>query len=280
VTGGWPGGARTLVDYGRLLHAITSEGQVLAEAARGARADLAVPGCPGLTLGATVTHASDMYRRAMGWLHDSDSGGSAGADAGETDLTVADIVELGDGRVGDAAIDGYRDRLRVLVSELAVHDPEEPCSTWWPQHPTYGFWRRRMAHEAAVHRADVQGARNVAVTPVDDDFAADGIDEVLSLWFVHRLRQIGMAGTTEGAVGVRAAGRGWLALLGPRRTGSRRVSDADVRVADATVTGTPTNVYLWLWGRVSNQAVQIDGDDDATGQFWALLRTATQGPPA
>jgi hypothetical protein len=86
-----------------------------------------------------------------------------------------------------------------------------------------------------------------------------------------------MAATdSHGAVGILTADRGWLAILDRIRCTARRVPLVDARAADATVTGDPMSVYRWLWGRLPNDAVTLDGDHDAWAQLWALLRLATK----
>jgi hypothetical protein len=115
----------------------------------------------------------------------------------------------------------------------------------------------------------------VAPTPVDPDFAADGIDETLLLWFGHQMAERNVTATESGAVGVEAAGRAWLAILSRARSSARRAPAVDARAADALVTGDPMNVYLWLWGRVPDQAVDTTGDFEASAQLWGLLRLAT-----
>ncbi|HEY0636514.1 MAG TPA: maleylpyruvate isomerase N-terminal domain-containing protein [Pseudonocardiaceae bacterium] len=256
----WPALRTNLVEPGRLLHTITVEGELLAGSAAGARADLPVPGCPGLTVGSTVTHTGSVYRRTLDWIR-----------GGEPPDTWERRPEE-----GEDPIEFLRRARVALAAELAAHGPEEPCATWWPLDRTYGFWRRRMAHETTVHRVDVQAATGVDVDPVPADLAADGIDEALLLWFGHRLTELGMTGTTQGAIGVQVGRLSWLAVLGRPRALARRVPAADALAADALVTGDPMTVYLWLWGRVPDRAVTITGDIDASAQLWALLRTATQ----
>jgi len=257
----WPSLRRNLVDYGRLLYAISFESQLLVRTAEHTHGDFPVPGCPGLTVAETVRHTGSVYRRVLDWIR-----------AGEP----TDDWQRGPA-TGESLIDFHVSGRTALIAELAAHDPDEPCDTWWPADRTFGFWRRRMAHETAVHRVDVQGAAGVDIAAVLPEFAIDGIDEVLLLWFGHKLYQDRRAATTDGAVGVHAAGRSWLAVLGRNRCTARRVPAVDARAADAFVTGEAMNVYLWLWGRLPNQAVSITGDYDASAQLWALLRTATQG---
>lgn len=255
----WPSLRPNLIDYGRLLHAISLEGERLAHTAEDADGELLVPGCPGLTVAETVRHTGEVYRRVLAWIR-------AGGPPDEWQQTPA---------AGEDLIDFHLSGRTALVAELAAHDPEEPCDTWWPSDRTYGFWRRRMAHETAVHRIDVQAAAGVDVAPVQVEFAVDGIDEVLQFWLGYRLSQLGMAATADGAVGVQTAGRSWLALLSRNRCSARRVPAVDAQAADAVATGDPMSVYLWLWGRLPDQSVTITGDFDASAQLWALLRYAT-----
>jgi uncharacterized protein (TIGR03083 family) len=256
----WPSLRRNLIDYGRLLHAISIESELLAHTADDADGELPVPGRPGLTIADAVRHTGDRYHQVLEWIR-------TGGEPAEWQRAPTERQGL---------IDFHVMARRALVAELAAHDPEEPCDTWWPADRTYGFWCRRMAHETTVHRVDVQAAAGVEVAPIPAEFAVDGIDEVLQLWFGHHLANVGMAATNEGAVGVQAAGRSWLALLGRNRCSARRVPAVDAQAADALVAGDPMTVYLWLWGRVPDQAVAITGDFDASAQLWALLRSATR----
>jgi uncharacterized protein (TIGR03083 family) len=251
---------RALVDYGRLLDVIGIEGELLAESALGARPELSVPGCPGLTLSETVRHTGSVYRMVLAWLRDGRRPGQWQRAPNEGD----DVSEF------------LRSGLRELLAELAAHDPAEECSTWWSLDTSYGFWRRRMAHETTVHRVDVQGAAGVTVHPVADDVAEDGVDEVLTLWFDHRLTVLGVSGTRPGDVAVRAGERTWMTRAGPDGTAAWQTTASAAENADAEVTGSPMNVYLWLWGRVSDRAVHSSGDPDAVAQLWALLRLATR----
>ncbi len=254
-----PPAPRPLVDYGRLLDAIGIEGELMAVAAQGAPTDAPVPGCPGRDVGETIRHTGSVHRVTLHWVRH-------GRPPREWQR-----------RPPDGDLVGYLRRgVSELVTELARHDPGAWADTWWPADRTHGFWRRRMAHETAVHRVDVQAAAGRPVDLVDDQFALDGIDEVLFLWFGYRLGLLGMSSSQHGVVGVRSVDRHWLALFEPGRCEARRASAADVRLADAVVSGDPMPLYLWLWGRVPDQVVMITGDQDAAAQLWALLRPATQ----
>ncbi|MBV9058660.1 MAG: maleylpyruvate isomerase N-terminal domain-containing protein [Pseudonocardiales bacterium] len=254
---------RPLVDYGRLLDVIGIEGELLLGTAASALPDAAkaeVPGCPDLTLEGTLLHVGSVHRVTRQWVRD-------GRRPENWQRLPSDGDLLGFVRIG----------LTELMAELRRHDPTAPCNTWWPADRTHGFWRRRMAHETTVHRVDVQAAAGGPVNPIDPDIALDGIDEVLFLWFGYRLGQLGMSSPQQGAVALSAAQRRWLAIFERgRRSIARRVNEAEARSADAMVSGDPTAVYLWSWGRLPDQSVQITGDQDAVAHLWTVLRPATQ----
>ncbi|AHI00082.1 maleylpyruvate isomerase family mycothiol-dependent enzyme [Kutzneria viridogrisea] len=251
---------RALVDHDLLLEVLRAEVGLLARSAEGARPELPVPGCPGLTLGETVRHVGGVHRMALAWLR----GGTR------------PVHWQRQPPVGRALTEFVLTGLAELLAELAAHPAEEVCSTWWTVDQTYGFWRRRMAHEATVHRVDVQGAAGLEIDPIDEQIALDGIDEVLTLWFAHRLTVLGVSGTASCKVAVQAAGHTWLVSAGPKGTAAWRTSEADAAQAQAVITGSARDVYLWLWGRVSNRHVRVQRDHDAVAQVWALLRLATR----
>ncbi|WP_051427203.1 maleylpyruvate isomerase family mycothiol-dependent enzyme [Arthrobacter sp. H20] len=105
-----------------------------------------------------------------------------------------------------------------------------------------GFWIRRLAHETSIHRYDLQSAVG-SPEPIDPDLAVDGIDEVLTVMLVRSKPDDDASGST---ITVRSAGLAWtLAIARDVVTLERQVSDR----ADAQVSGPPSEVLLWLWGR-------------------------------
>jgi uncharacterized protein (TIGR03083 family) len=253
---------RPLIDYGRMLDVIGIEAELMLGTAATALPDAAqaeVPGCPDSTLSETLRHVGSVHRVTRQWVRDGHR------------------PEQSQQAPSDGDLVGYvRTGVGELVTELSRHDPADPCDTWWPADRTHGFWRRWMAHETTVHRVDVQAAAGGPVHPVDAEVALDGIDELLFLWFGYRLGELRMSSPQRGTVALSAADRRWLAIFEPGRSTARRVGEADARGADATVSGTPMEVYLWSWGRLPDQSVRISGDQDAVARLWTLLRPATQ----
>jgi uncharacterized protein (TIGR03083 family) len=245
------------VDPDLLVERVRVEAELLASAvdsADRAALETLVPGCPGLTMAEVARHVGSVYRMTWHWIREGRRPNDWRRDPAEHQ-TLGDYVRAG---------------ARVLVAELSAHSPREECATWLPGDQTYGFWRRRMAHESTVHRVDVQSAAGLPVGDIPEPIAMDGIDEALHLWFVHRLGVLGVAGTRRGLVAVRAGGRQGLAYAGPDGTSVDQV-DAE---PDGVVSGSPDQVYLWLWGRVSDRQVRRDDNQDAIAQLWALLRLA------
>jgi uncharacterized protein (TIGR03083 family) len=165
-----------------------------------------------------------------------------------------------------------------LVAELTARDATEPTHTWYQPNQTVGFWARRMAQETVIHRVDGELAAGVEPAPIPTDLAVDGADEVLVCflsYFSHQEpEEFGdlLAGCDGQAVLVDAGARSWTVRLAP--TGVDVI--AGPTDTDATVSGSPDAVLLWLWRRVGDEAVRIDGDLALAAQLRQLLDPATQ----
>ena len=73
-----------------------------------------------------------------------------------------------------------------------------------------------MAQETAVHRVDVESGYD-AVTPVDDELAVDGIDEVLDWFLSYQAEDVGPDAPGRGTVAVRTGDHIWRLTLHRRR---------------------------------------------------------------
>ncbi len=137
------------------------------------------------------------------------------------------------------------DAWEELSTELDSRKMDAPAHTWWPADQTVGFWLRRMAHETAVHRRDMESAAGEP-TPIDDELAVDGIDEVLDVFLRWDWEDTPAPGATGATVRVESGGHAWVVTLDPRKALLDRTGQAS---PDATVSGEPNAVLLWLWGR-------------------------------
>lgn len=154
----------------------------------------------------------------------------------------------------DAVLAFWDERLHTMIAELRRRGPDAPC--WTLGHtPTTRFWARRQAHELAIHRLDAEHAAHgdaVGHLLFEPEFAADGIDEALTVMLARR--PIEVTGTV--LYHAADAGRAWLvtATAGERPVVGP-VTDLD---ADASVVGTADAVYRAVWGRPSTAVVGGD----------------------
>ena len=259
---------QALIEPRRFTDALGAEAELLLDAARRVAPTTQVRSCPGFTVNEVVRHVGGGYRVARSWILE----GRAPRSHQQHPVP------------GQSTEDYLRAGLTDLLAEFSAHDADTPAGTWWPADRTYGFWYRRMAHETTMHRIDLQltaadaGASEGAdlITLVAEDFAVDGVDEALAVWFGRRLPMLGVSGTVTRSVGVRTGGHHWIARAGPGFTEAWPCSAREAERADALVSGTPMLVYLWMWGRRDHRAVTWTGDADAAGQLWALMRLATR----
>jgi len=158
------------------------------------------------------------------------------------------------------------DGLETLVATLRDAPADLACFTFVDGIAPRTFWRRRQAHETAVHRADVEAAGGAGVTPVPAAFAQDGLAELVGAFATEPAYAV----TRPGVLAVVPDdGPAWSVRFGQ---GPHRVStgaDVDVTAADAVVRGPGSAVYLWAWNRPS--PVDVSGDE-AVLALWRQVR--------
>jgi hypothetical protein len=250
------------IDHGRMLGVLGVEGRLLAAATHDVQPDVRVAGASGRTVQESVAHIGDLCEDALSWMGASESAArdwGIPVDASLRETTIRFTARLAD-----------------LLAEFGTRPPDEPCPSWWPDDHSVGFWLRRMVHATTVHRVDVQMAAGVRMTPVDTDIALDGIDEVLRVWLGYRLHAVGIRATRACSILVRATDRTWLVTSDAKHTTVDRLGEPEWSNEDGAIAGDPTSLFLWLWGRLPDRAIESTGDLDAIAQLWGLLRLATQ----
>jgi uncharacterized protein (TIGR03083 family) len=220
--------------------------------------DAPVPPCPGWTVRDAVVHTGEVYSHKVASMRLP--GGPR---------TVDDWLHAP--AEGQDAVEWFQERLNELTGEFEARGPEAASYTWYDPDQTVGFWFRRMAQETAVHRVDVESAFD-AVTPVADDLAVDGIDEVLDWFLAYQAADVGTDGPGRGTVAVRTGDRIWRATLNPDDV----VLSREPGAVDAVVSGEPSELLLWLWGRRPDGAVILEGDTSLLKGFRERLRIVTQ----
>lgn len=248
----------TRLAWDRYLELVERDSTRLAEVARRGL-DVDVPSCPGWTMADLVEHVAVVYEHKIVCVRTL-----------EVPTDWPPPVPPGD---PVDRLDAARDELVGLLRERG---PEAPAATWWPDDQTTGFWYRRMAHEAAVHRIDAELAVGEP-TPVDAELAVDGIDEVLQVFLAGDWSEDdwGSVDPEAGAgrtVAVLTGDHVWRVTLG--LTGVEVVEGAG-EVA-GSVGGDASALLLWLWRRVGTEQVEVSGDADAVAALHDRLVLATQ----
>ncbi len=197
----------TRLPPGRYLDLVHADGERLVALADG-HLDADVPACPGWRVRDVVDHIGMVYGHKI------------------VALETGRRPEPGEWQgppVGEDEVQWCHSLLHRLATDLGRMAPDAPAWTWWDEDQTAGFWQRRMALETVVHRVDVESAVG-ARTPIPDDLALDGIDEVLRIMLADA-EEFDVSGPDPDPEGVR------------------------ITIGPVGVRGTPEGVLLWLWGR-------------------------------
>jgi uncharacterized protein (TIGR03083 family) len=140
----------------------------------------------------------------------------------------------------------FRSGTASLLRQLSSVPGEAECWSWFASGGHVGWWARRMALEAVIHRFDADAAqgRPFSVAP---DVAADGVDEYLDVFVAaSRAAVDAPAGPTIGFECSDRTEQWWLDLsVHGDRTLSR-----DPRTSSLRIRGTAQELLLFLWGRV------------------------------
>lgn len=256
------------MDWETYLDHIRSDSALIAAAARqGLEPD--VPCCEGWTVRDLLAHMGEVQRHK--------------------ELIVRErLLEPPEERIDapeSGLVDWFEEGAAMLVETLSATDPSTPLWTWHDPDQTVGFWYRRMAQEALIHRVDAEQSHG-AVSPIDDDLAADGVDEIISVMMTGLPEWASFAGQGN-LVCVSVPGRSW-SLEEGRFSGTSPVSGntyTDLlafEVSDpssemsASVSGDAAAVDLWLWGRGPLGDLTVEGDPGVAATLREAAKEATQ----
>ncbi|RJQ78042.1 maleylpyruvate isomerase family mycothiol-dependent enzyme [Pseudonocardiaceae bacterium YIM PH 21723] len=144
----------------------------------------------------------------------------------------------------------WDEKLDALLAALDT-DPDKPAWSFDPNgNQTVGFWSRRQAHETSIHRLDAEHAASGTETvEFDAEFAADGVDEALS---VLMPRSNWSDSTLAGTVLVHAVDvdEAWLVELTPGGPAEAwAVSEVPEEGFEAFIAGSAADVYRAIWRR-------------------------------
>lgn len=239
------------MDVDAYIENLRHEGEVLADTAAAVEPGTRVPTCPEWQVRDLVHHVSGIHRWAATIVRDA-----------LMEPIDRPLVEVAGGWPDDPElVSWFRDGHRALVETLAEADPHLVCWAFLPAPSPLVFWARRQTHETAIHRVDVQSAAG-AITPIEPEQAADGIDEFLT-GFASRRRRWPWDDPRRLRLRAVDAGREWRVLIGPERVEVGPATDTwatDPWPSDCAVEASASDLLLLLWNRVSADELQVSGD--------------------
>ena len=218
-----------------------------------------IPACPDWSVRDLYSHLVGVYRHKIVAL-------DTGAAPELTTGSWGDLPENEDPR------EVLRREYLQLKSRLESMPSDTPTWSWWPDEQNVGFWQRRMALETVVHRWDLQSAKlpENLLTAVPIDLANDGIDELLS-WLAWPWDEQPQPEANGQRVGINTPTASWIVELHPTRV---LVSRGNA-VTQASISGDPSEVMLYLWGRRIEQNVVLTGDPTVLSLIEQRLNTCT-----
>ncbi|MGH8875988.1 MAG: maleylpyruvate isomerase family mycothiol-dependent enzyme [Stackebrandtia sp.] len=249
------------MEFNRLSACWTEDAARLAKAAEG-NMEARVPSCPDWTVTDLLEHVAQVYNHKTECIKN----GKPENWPPPRDPAVPTMTLL-------------RQALGNLLAELTPREPSQPAYTWYDPDQTVGFWIRRMAQETVMHRVDAELAAGGALSPIDEDLAVDGIDEVLRIMVAWDSQQEvdeyadSVSRLLPKPVAVKTGETTW--VLRPEGRAITVASEPADDVA-VTISGEPAPLLLWLWRRGDDEVLEFDGDPAAARAMHELLAEFTQ----
>jgi len=256
------------MDDAAFLDHLASDYAHLRDAADAAEPVVPVPACPGWTMADLVSHVAVVYLHKVTIMR--------------TGLWPQSWPPAG--LAEEPPLPLLRRAYGELTEAFAEHAPADPTPTWYDPDQTVAFWIRRMAQETVIHRIDAEQAAGLPVTPVPDDLAVDGADEVLKRFLAYdsvhwpdefsQLKGGHLAG--EGgrdAITVMAGETAWTVRPSPREV---LVEDGASDDPTVVVEAAPGRMLRWLWGRAGDDAVGVTGDPEWARYLRRMMAEVTQ----
>jgi uncharacterized protein (TIGR03083 family) len=207
----------------------------------------AVRHCPGWTVTDLIRHHGAVHRWAAQIVETGEPAGEREERGGPDDVA--------------ALSEWYAEGAARLLEVLERIDPQRPCWTFGRPPGIAGFWTRRQAMEAAIHRWDAQDAVDAAAG-FPAEIAATGITEVVDGLFPRQIA-LGRTPPLSASVVLRATDldRTWglpsERLLGPDLVGE--------------VAGPADSLLLLLWRRagLDDARITVEASDELRAELVA-----------
>ena len=250
------------MDFAAAFHRETLAFEAAARRAADQGTSPPVPSCPGWSMADLVLHLGGVHRFVIRIVED---GLTEPPDV--TDATVFGLPEDHTnwptpeggpytGPVPPGLVDWFAEGARALEAHLRNGDPEQRVWTW-SRERTAGFWWRMQTIEAALHRWDAESALG-APGLVEAALAADAITQTFEVMApARRLWKEAPPGAGERFRLRQTDGPGvWTVSFEGEEVRLARL-DGDTGPCDLELTGTASDLMLFLWQRMP--ADRLDG---------------------
>jgi uncharacterized protein (TIGR03083 family) len=217
-----------------LRDATDTFGRLIAEADESAE----VSTCPGWTVRDLGEHLGTVHRWAAGILL-----------SGEIHRRVTPVIEK-------PLPEWYHESAAELSAAIVAVAPDTPIPNFTRTNQIAAFWPRRQLHETIVHLRDLTLAMHLPDVPCSPEIAADGIDELFEVSFrVLKARETPPQVREHIRIHATDTGDEW--VLSADAPGQL----ADVQtVCRASISGTASDLYFALWGRLPHETLAVQGD--------------------
>lgn len=229
------------MDFGTYLDALDRDGTLLAQAASRSGWHAKVPSCPEWTTRDLVQHIGQVHRWAGEHVRRN---------------RTEDDIDLVAGPADDELLAWYADGHTGLVAALREAGPDAPAWHFLPAKSGSDFWVRRQAHETAIHRVDAELAAATPLSPIDPQFAADGVDELLTLFYARRPSRLTSAEPFSFGLVATDLDRSWRTVIGEEGPQTGALNGP----VDIIVTASAPDLYLLVWNRLDHRDLPADGD--------------------
>lgn len=229
--------------------------------------------CPGWDVAALAGHVGGVYTFWTKWVRERPRGSDDEAFRELTAEREAKLPGYGawreSGFVKDARPSGIIDFARETGDELELRlrglDPSDHVWTFVPSKQTAGFIQRRITHETSIHLWDAQAALG-REEPIPAELARDGIDEYMTgILFIdfddhaRKSRHTGQRFLFSEMDGVTR----WLVTFAPDGISA----NPEWGEADVSISGSASDLNLFLLGRVPARALEVQGDRSLADQW-------------
>jgi|CXWL01.1.fsa_nt_gi uncharacterized protein (TIGR03083 family) len=240
-----------------LIDQLRVDGLLMAEAAATAGLDAVVPSCPAWRVRDLVQHTGGVHRFATRHVAN-----------GLREFLDLDLVDYTGGTwpPDHELIRWFSDGVAHLADTLRGADPNLEVVTFLKAPSPLAFWARRQADETAIHRIDAQLAASqlaasqlaaARVTEFPAEFAAQGVDELLSCFIVRPFGELRSEAPRTIAVHSTDTGDRWLLRITSNPVVTER-NHGDR--AECTIAGSASDLFRALWNRPPAAELTVAGD--------------------